>query len=94
MDHFQIRYNERHTDWVVIICLIGSNGQEIHKGEAGLSEWFSALNNKFHNWNVYAPTSESINNFTLQNNRLKSIDALHLKTSIRSYRNKHVSGLH
>ena len=88
---FLIDIMNRHTDWAVIICLIGS-GQEINKGEAGLSEWFSALNNKFHNWNVYAPTSESISNFTLQNNRLKSIDALHLKTSIRSYRNKHVSG--
>jgi broad-specificity NMP kinase len=36
---FLIRVMDRHTDWAVIICLIGG-GQEINTGEAGLSEWF------------------------------------------------------
>ncbi len=88
---FLIDIMNRHSDWAVIICLIGS-GQEINTGEAGLSEWFSALNNKFHNWNVYTSTNESINSSILQKNNHEFIDALHLKTSIRSYRNKHVSG--
>lgn len=33
----------RHEDWAVIIALVGG-GQEINKGELGLSEWGRALN--------------------------------------------------
>ena len=32
----------RHTDWAVVVCLIGG-GQEIHDGEGGLAEWGTAL---------------------------------------------------
>ena len=39
---FLISVMDRHQDWAVIICLIGG-GQEINRGEAGLPEWFSAL---------------------------------------------------
>lgn len=42
----------KNDGWSVIICLIG-NGQEIHDGEAGIVEWFRALNEKFSNWDVY-----------------------------------------
>ena len=39
---FLISVLDRHKKWAVIICLIGS-GQEIHDGEAGIGEWFSAI---------------------------------------------------
>ena len=32
---FLISYMDRHTDWAVIVCLVGG-GQEIHTGEAGI----------------------------------------------------------
>lgn len=59
---FLISIMDRQKDWAVIICLVGQ-GQEINKGEAGINEWFKALNNKFQNWNVYASKdSLDINN--------------------------------
>jgi Uncharacterized conserved protein (DUF2075) len=43
---------DRHTDWAVIIALIGS-GQEINRGEAGLAEWGRALAH-FPGWRIHA----------------------------------------
>ena len=37
---FLINTMDRHSDWAVIICLVGG-GQEINTGEAGLPEWFA-----------------------------------------------------
>ena len=48
---------DRHADWAVIVCLVGG-GQEINAGEAGLTEWFSALKRSFQDWKVY--TSEQL----------------------------------
>lgn len=55
---FLISIMDRHKDWAVIICLIGQ-GQEINKGEAGINEWYDALNNKYQEWDIYS--SENIN---------------------------------
>ena len=44
---FLISIMDRREDWAVIICLVGQ-GQEINKGEAGISEWFKALEINFH----------------------------------------------
>ncbi len=49
---FLISVMDRQDDWAVIICLIGG-GQEINTGEAGLPEWFNALQRKFRHWRVY-----------------------------------------
>ena len=35
---FLISCLDRHSDWAVIVCLVGG-GQEINTGEAGVSEW-------------------------------------------------------
>ena len=40
--------DQRH-DWATIVCLVGG-GQEINTGEAGISEWIKALNDKFPHW--------------------------------------------
>jgi Uncharacterized conserved protein (DUF2075) len=43
----------RHADWAAIIALVG-NGQEINTGEAGLSAWGEALQQR-PDWRVCAP---------------------------------------
>jgi Uncharacterized conserved protein (DUF2075) len=49
---------ERHKDWAVIIALVGG-GQEINRGERGLSEWGNALRERNSGvgfkWEVFAP---------------------------------------
>jgi hypothetical protein len=43
---------DRHSDWSVIVALVGS-GQEINRGEAGLSEWGRAISTRFRHWEVF-----------------------------------------
>ena len=92
---FLIEVMDRHQDWAVIICLVGG-GQEINEGEAGLQEWFNALNNRFSNWNVYLSNmiedSEYCPSGNL-NDQLKNLkysfnDKLHLNVSMRSFRSE------
>ena len=49
---FLISYLDRHDDWAVIICLVGG-GQEIHSGEAGITEWLEAAKKHFPHWDLY-----------------------------------------
>ena len=49
---FLISCLDRHSDWAVIVCLVGG-GQEIHIGEAGISEWIESLNRSFPDWHIY-----------------------------------------
>ena len=37
---------------MTIICLVGGD-QEIHTGEAGISEWIKSLNEAFTHWKIY-----------------------------------------
>ena len=50
---FLIGTMDRRSDWATIVCLVGG-GQEINKGEAGLSEWFDSLKRSYPHWDVYA----------------------------------------
>ena len=43
---FLISCMDRHTEWAVIVCLVGG-GQEIHTGEAGIDAWLEAVNSRF-----------------------------------------------
>ena len=43
---FLISVMDRHPDWCAVICLVGG-GQEINTGEAGISEWITALETRF-----------------------------------------------
>ncbi|VEE08429.1 DUF2075 domain-containing protein [Neisseria animalis] len=91
--HFLINVMDRHQDWCVIVCLIGG-GQEINTGEAGLSEWVAALKNDYPKWQVYF--SEQIIKEAHYLNNPELTDwligtghektALHLATSVRSFR--------
>ena len=95
---FLISVMDRHSDWAVIICLIGG-GQEINTGEAGLPEWFSAIRNHYSNWNVYVSNQITDIEYTgnqeleelLSGIKYHSILDLHLSTSIRSFRSENVS---
>jgi hypothetical protein len=97
---FLISVMDRHTDWAVIICLIGG-GQEIHTGEAGLTEWFYTLQKCFQNWRVYVSQQITDAEYLaekkpadlLSPNQLTVDDQLHLAVSVRSFRSEKVSAL-
>jgi hypothetical protein len=90
---------ERHTDWAVIIALIGG-GQEINRGERGLSEWSKALKERNASseirWEaVAAPDAITGGDATAWQSLFPdqeklswvTTDArLHLSASVRSYR--------
>jgi schlafen family protein len=90
---FLISVMDRHKGWCVIICLVGG-GQEINAGEAGLTEWFSALKRSFRGWKVY--TSEQLAHrdyhwgqdltASLEGLNSQALPALHLAVSVRSFR--------
>jgi hypothetical protein len=92
---FLISVMDRHQDWAVIICLIGG-GQEINRGEAGLPEWFNALEEGFPQWDVYVSDKLTDDEYTMgnalyphiQENRTAIREDLHLGVSIRSFRSE------
>ena len=95
---FLISVMDRHQDWCTVVCLVGG-GQEINAGEAGLTEWFSALRRCFPDWKIY--TSEQLahrdyhwgQDFSsmLQGLDSQSLPALHLAVSVRSFRAEKLS---
>lgn len=95
---FLISCLDRHTDWAVIVCLVGG-GQEINTGEAGISEWIEALNRSFPDWHVYMSTrltdSEYNSVAVLEKIGLRANvfhkEELHLSVSMRSFRAEDVS---
>ena len=90
---FLIGTMDRHQDWAVVICLVGG-GQEINKGEAGLPEWFDSLRRSYPNWDVYVTPQLNDSEYKRNARWEDMIDglhvtenkALHLSTSIRSFR--------
>lgn len=95
---FLISCLDRHTDWAVMICLVGG-GQEINTGEAGISEWLNAIHSKFQNWEVAISPNlvdkeydaiEAINTIK-SNHKVSFYKELHLSVSMRSYRAENVS---
>lgn len=95
---FLIEVMDRHSDWCVIIALIGG-GQEINTGEAGLAEWFASIQRRFQHWNVYY--SERLKDsayfngvgLTHETEGLSAFERtdLHLAVSVRSFRAEKVS---
>ena len=92
---FLISVLDRHEDWAIIICLIGG-GQEINTGEAGLPEWFSAIQNNYAHWDVYVSNKLTDSEYTngddiyslLTREQLTVNNQLHLSVSLRSYRSE------
>ena len=95
---FLISCMDRHDGWAVIVCLVG-NGQEINRGEAGITAWLEACATMFTHWRVYASAELGANEHATQHpmSVLRSNDAfveapsLHLRASIRSFRSNLVS---
>jgi hypothetical protein len=84
---FLLSVMDRHDDWCAIICLIGS-GQEINTGEAGIEEWLRALDRSFPHWQAHIPDTLA-HACTLPDE--VTAPALHLATSIRSFRAERLS---
>ena len=95
---FLLSVMNRHKDWCVVVCLIGC-GQEINIGEAGVSEWITALKENYRDWEIHF--SDEIFNLddTLDFNWLQNqsdLDIhlepdLHLAVSLRSFRAENLS---
>ena len=95
---FLISCLDRHRDWAVVICLVGG-GQEINRGEAGISTWLDEVSTRFPSWRVYISPSLTDSEYaaTTSVSVLRERDAvlddrLHLSTSVRSFRSERVAG--
>ena len=89
---------DRHSDWAVVICLVGG-GQEINTGEAGISEWIRALLRAFPSWHIHISprlhdaeyaAGHALESLSGRENVHFESD-LHLAVSMRSFRAEHVS---
>ena len=82
----------------MVVCLIGG-GQEINKGEAGISEWIAALQTRFTDWSVYYSAQIEQQAVYLNNEAQKAWlreqaheeAELHLSVSVRSFRSEAVA---
>lgn len=89
---------DQREDWATIVCLIGG-GQEINTGEAGISEWIAALNDRFQHWKVYISdkltepeyAEGKVNELLKHNSKVEYSDRLHLGVSLRSFRAERLS---
>ncbi|HAD34659.1 MAG TPA: hypothetical protein DCF44_09230 [Chitinophagaceae bacterium] len=95
---FLISCLDRHKDWAVIICLVGG-GQEINTGEAGISEWLTAIYKTFPEWRVYVSPNLTDSEYSAVDSIMKLEDKglvtynanLHLGVSMRSFRSENLS---
>lgn len=89
---------DQREDWATIVCLIGG-GQEINTGEAGISEWIAAINNRFQHWRVYISdkltepeyAEGKVNDLLKHNSKVEYSERLHLCVSLRSFRAERLS---
>jgi len=95
---FLISCMDRHKDWATVVCLVGG-GQEINTGEAGISEWFEAIEESFPHWKIYISDRLTDSEYgageivsqAKKNTMVKFLPELHLRTSMRSFRSEKVS---
>ena len=89
---------DRHSDWAVIVCLVGG-GQEINTGEAGIDSWIESVNSRFSHWYMHI-SSRLIDSEYAAGGALEAVrrrphtdfdDCLHLAVSMRSFRAENVS---
>jgi hypothetical protein len=95
---FLISCLNRHEDWAVVVCLVGG-GQEINRGEAGITEWIDASSRSFPRWEVFISSrlgdteyaaDHALEKLQKQSNVIRK-DELHLDVSMRSFRAENVS---
>lgn len=96
---FLVSCMNRHSDWAVVVCLVGG-GQEINTGEAGITEWIESILRSFAGWHVYISPHLKDSEYgagtvlaRLEGRPNVHFDKdLHLAVSMRSFRAEHVSG--
>ncbi len=97
---FLISCMDRHSDWAVVVCLVGG-GQEINTGEAGISEWIGSIKRHYPEWEVHISPHltdseyaavDAIESLKTRSGVIFNED-LHLSVSMRSFRAEHVSSL-
>lgn len=96
---FLLSYMDRHSDWAVVICLVGG-GQEIHTGEVGIAAWLDAVRVAFPGWQVHVSPNLADSEYDAAEaiaalegmGRIRSEVDLHLAASMRSFRAENVSG--
>jgi len=86
--------------WATLIALVGG-GQEINRGEAGLSEWGRALTDKFRNWSVavsgqalsgaYGAGAKLFEDRTADGLDVKVQSNLHLDNPTRQFRGRTIA---
>lgn len=89
---------DQREDWATIVCLVGG-GQEINTGEAGISEWIKALNERFTHWRIYISDKLTeteyaegrVNELLASNDKVTFSPELHLGVSLRSFRAENLS---
>jgi hypothetical protein len=95
---FLISCLDRHSDWAVIVCLVGG-GQEINTGEAGISEWIDSVMRSFKDWHLFI-SSRLVDSEYAAGTAIEHVkshphvtfrDELHLAVSMRSFRAENVS---
>ena len=98
---FLISCLDRHADWAVVVCLVGG-GQEIKIGEAGIGGWIEAVADKFPHWRAYISPHLRDGEYAAGNalaelrRGVKNVNesaAMHLTSSMRSFRSEHVARL-
>lgn len=93
-----LSYMNRHRVWTVVVCLVGG-GQEINRGEAGISEWLNAVREHFPDWHVYISPELHDSEYAagealhLLGDRVNVTrdTGLHLSVSMRSFRAESLS---
>ena len=95
---FLLSYLDRHVDWAVVICLVGG-GQEINRGEAGISAWLDAVSTEYPGWTAYISplltdseyaAGQALESLGAKANAVTD-ESLHLSVSMRSFRAENVS---
>jgi hypothetical protein len=88
---------DRHSDWTVVVCLVGG-GQEINTGEAGISAWLDSMRTVYPDWDVHISPELIDSEYAagqaislLGASRATFEPALHLATSMRSFRAERLS---
>lgn len=95
---FLISYMNRHSDWAVIVCLVGG-GQEIHVGEAGIGAWLEAVAQDFPDWKMLISSRLTDTEYAAGRalelvrplSQVQLDDSLHLSVPMRSFRSEDVS---
>ena len=95
---FLLSVMNRHKDWCVVICLIGG-GQEINTGEAGITEWITALKENYQDWEIHFSDEIFKSDYALSREWLENqgplklhIESeLNLSVSLRSFRAEKLS---